>query len=311
MKKFMGLTMAAALAVSAVTFTAQANDKITVNGQEIEKTTITNPEGVKMIPLRAVCESLGFTVEWDNDNRMITISDMPLYITLTPDADGYTFARTAPMMLGTKPMLENGTTYVPVSFVSEIMQGKATEGEVLEITYGEKEEKESTAPTASVYITEKGENSITVEDFNLGTVIVNIDENTVITDTEGNSLKFEDLTEGVQLNVVYGDAMTLSLPPMTTAVKIEVTNEVANIIKEGKVTEVIKDGENIVQFVINDNEFILNVAAETILTGAETLADIKVGDSIRALTNGMATRSIPMQMPAVAITITEPAVEIK
>ena len=93
--------MAAALAVSAVTFTAQANDKITVNGQEIEKTTITNPEGIKMIPLRAVCESLGFTVEWDDDNRMITISDMPLYITLTPDADGYTFARTAPLMLGT------------------------------------------------------------------------------------------------------------------------------------------------------------------------------------------------------------------
>ena len=293
--------MAAALAVSAVTFTAQANDKITVNGQEIEKTTITNPEGIKMIPLRAVCESLGFTVEWDDDNRMITISDMPLYITLTPDADGYTFARTAPLMLGTKPMLENGTTYVPVSFVSEIMQGKVTEGEVLEITYGE----EAAVPTASVYITEKGENSITVEDFNIGTVIVNVDENTVITDAEGNSLKFEDLNEGVQLNVTYSDAMTLSLPPMTTAVKIEATNEAANIIKTGKVTEIVKDGEEIVQFVINENEFILNVAAETVLTGAETLADIKVGDTIRARTNGMATRSIPMQMPAIAITIIE------
>ena len=32
MKKITGLTMAAALAVSAVTFTAQANDKITVRG---------------------------------------------------------------------------------------------------------------------------------------------------------------------------------------------------------------------------------------------------------------------------------------
>ena len=198
-------------------------------------------------------------------------------------------------------MLENGTTYVPVSFVSEIMQGKVTEGEVLEITYGE----EAAVPTASVYITEKGENSITVEDFNIGTVIVNVDENTVITDAEGNSLKFEDLNEGVQLNVTYSDAMTLSLPPMTTAVKIEATNEAANIIKTGKVTEIVKDGEEIVQFVINENEFILNVAAETVLTGAETLADIKVGDTIRARTNGMATRSIPMQMPAIAITIIE------
>jgi hypothetical protein len=126
---------------------------------------------------------------------------------------------------------------------------------------------------------------------------------------EGNPVKPEEIVDkGMQLEVRYGSAMTLSLPPQTTAEKIVVTNEIAKIVKEGTVSEIIKDEDgNVVQIVLGENEVALNVATETIVKDAEgnekALSDIAVGTQLRARTNGMATRSIPMQMPALEIVI--------
>ena len=308
MKKLIGITMAAALAFSTAV-TASANGKITVNGNEIEKTYIENG-GVKMIPLRAVCESLGFTVDWDGEARKIEISKLPMYITCSPDKDGYTFAKTAPQLLGTAPVLKDGTTYVPVSFISEIMEGSVENGDDLKISLSDVAVEPENA-AASVYITEinKEAKSITVKDFDRGTVCVNITDETEIIDSKGEKLSFDALTDERQIKITYNDAMTASLPPITNAVKIEVTDEIPQDIISGTVAEILNENEKIAQIEIEKDgrKTVLNISDETeikTIDGSALKAEnIKKDDVLRVMTTGISTMSIPPQMTAVKITV--------
>ena len=308
MKKLIGITMAAALAFSAAV-TASADGNITVNGKNIDKTYIENG-GVKMIPLRAVCESLGFTVDWDGEARKIEISKLPMYITCSPDKDGYTFAKTAPQLLGTAPVLKDGTTYVPVSFISEIMEGSVENGDDLKISLSDVAVEPENA-AASVYITEinKEAKSITVKDFDLGTVCVNITDETEIIDSKGEKLSFDALTDERQIKITYNDAMTASLPPITNAVKIEVTDEIPQEIVSGAVTEIVKENDKVTQLEIEngDRKIVLNISDETEIKDAAgkpvKAEDIKKEDYLSVMTTGISTRSIPPQMTAVKITV--------
>lgn len=308
MKKLIGITMAAALAFSTAV-TASADGNITVNGKNIDKTYIENG-GVKMIPLRAVCESLGFTVDWDGEARKIKISKLPMYITCSPDKDGYTFAKTAPQLLGTAPVLQDGTTYVPVSFISEIMEGSVENGDDLKISLSDVAVEPENA-AASVYITEinKEAKSITVEDFDLGTVCVNITDETEIIDSKGEKLSFDALTDERQIKITYNDAMTASLPPITNAVKIEVTDEIPQEIVSGAVTEIVKENDKVTQLEIEngDRKIVLNISDETEIKDAAgkpvKAEDIKKEDYLSVMTTGISTRSIPPQMTAVKITV--------
>lgn len=308
MKKLIGITMAAALAFSAAV-TASADGNITVNGKNIDKTYIENG-GVKMIPLRAVCESLGFTVDWDGEARKIEISKLPMYITCSPDKDGYTFAKTAPQLLGTAPVLQDGTTYVPVSFISEIMEGSVENGDDLKISLSDVAVEPENA-AASVYITEinKEAKSITVEDFDLGTVCVNITDETEIIDSKGEKLSFDALTDERQIKITYNDAMTASLPPITNAVKIEVTDEIPQDIISGTVAEILNENEKIAQIEIEKDgrKTVLNISDETeikTIDGSALKAEnIKKEDYLRVMTTGISTMSIPPQMTAVKITV--------
>ena len=308
MKKLIGITMAAALAFSAAV-TASADGNITVNGKNIDKTYIENV-GVKMIPLRAVCESLGFTVDWDGEARKIEISKLPMYITCSPDKDGYTFAKTAPQLLGTAPVLKDGTTYVPVSFISEIMEGSVENGDDLKISLSDVAVEPENA-AASVYITEinKEAKSITVKDFDLGTVCVNITDETEIIDSKGEKLSFDALTDERQIKITYNDAMTASLPPITNAVKIEVTDEIPQEIVSGAVTEIVKENDKVTQLEIEngDRKIVLNISDETEIKDAAgktvKAENIKKEDYLSVMTTGISTRSIPPQMTAVKITV--------
>ena len=68
-------------------------------------------EGNTYIPLRAICEKLGFEVNWVAESRTVELVKLPLFITFSVDEDGYTFAKTAPMKLGSAPVIVNDRTY--------------------------------------------------------------------------------------------------------------------------------------------------------------------------------------------------------
>ena len=60
MKKILGFAVAGAVALTALVAMAQNDNKVIVNGNEISADYIVNEAGEKMIPLRGVCEELGF-----------------------------------------------------------------------------------------------------------------------------------------------------------------------------------------------------------------------------------------------------------
>lgn len=312
MKKIYSFMLAGAVALSTMAAVAADDNKVFVNDREIAAEYIVTEDGNTMIPLRAVCEELGFEVNWVEESRAIEIVKLPIFITCSPDFDGYAFSRMAHQPLGTAPVLIEGTTYVPTGFVNEILGGKIETGDDIKITYGEEKTEEEVPseeiPSASVYATEIGENTLTVVDFVRGEVILNVTEETEIVDAEGKKIALSDIDPSMQLNVIYDEAMTLSIPAQTNAVKIEMTNEIAHIVKEGTVSEVVTDEEGkITQFILGENEVALSVGEETIVKDAEgnekSLSDIEKGMALKARTNGMATMSIPAQMPTLEIVI--------
>ena len=129
-KRIIAVLSATTLALSASLAMAEDKDimlisenpdsQIYVNETLLDKTTKTVGD-TQFLPLRAVCEALGFEVQWIEESRTIEIVKLPVYITCSPDRDGYTFAKTAPMLLGAAPTLIDDLTYVPQNFVDEIV----------------------------------------------------------------------------------------------------------------------------------------------------------------------------------------------
>ncbi len=84
MKKTITLAMASIVTISSLAVSVNAkevtlqigNDTATVDGKE---TQLENPpvitDGTTMVPIRFISENLGLNVEWNGDNKMLTVKD--------------------------------------------------------------------------------------------------------------------------------------------------------------------------------------------------------------------------------------------
>lgn len=96
---------------------------LTVNGVEItlaEDEVVYDNNGVEMLPLRTVAETLGFKVEWVNETQSIIVSKDAFTATVRigTTEGGINKMR---LVLETAPILYGGTkTYVPTSFFAEL-----------------------------------------------------------------------------------------------------------------------------------------------------------------------------------------------
>lgn len=92
---------------------------IIVSGKKIEAPkTFINEQGTLMIPLRAVSEALGFEVTWNGGSRQV---DIGKGISLTIEKDYYVYMKTAPIQLGTAPIIVNDRTFVPLNFFTRVL----------------------------------------------------------------------------------------------------------------------------------------------------------------------------------------------
>ncbi|WP_422486369.1 copper amine oxidase N-terminal domain-containing protein [Gudongella sp. DL1XJH-153] len=82
---------------------------------------ITTDEGVRMIPLRMVAEALEFEVTWDATDKSVEVVKGPNWSTLTIGRNVYNFAKML-VKLESAPVLVDGSTYVPMSFVEQVLQ---------------------------------------------------------------------------------------------------------------------------------------------------------------------------------------------
>lgn len=114
-------------------------NKVIVNGKEI--TIGTDDAAITgMVPVRAVAETLGYTVAWDQGLQAVSVGTVPMGINFNIGENAYNKARMMPFVLSKAPIKiavddpRYGVTFVPVDFFTEVLGATAwSEGDVLYI----------------------------------------------------------------------------------------------------------------------------------------------------------------------------------
>ena len=206
------LALTASMAVSAFAGTA-----VTINGQAVENAQAIVENGATYIAVRPIADALGLNVEWKADTKTVVVTNGgPLYITFKIGVNGYTFAKTAPMELSGAPIVVDSTTYVPADVFTDLFEYTITNenGTVNIVT----EDKESAVGFGTV--TEVSADEILFNDEIKGDVRLSKGDSVKVTDENGNDVDINSITVGTKLTVEYGDAETMSLPPLNNPVSI-------------------------------------------------------------------------------------------
>lgn len=96
--------------------------KITYEGKEIIlKEDIYESEDTLMIPMRKLGESLGYEISWDSKANQVELTKGTNMVSATIDEDMYSFSKMI-VKLGKSSEVKDGVTFVPVSFLDEVMQ---------------------------------------------------------------------------------------------------------------------------------------------------------------------------------------------
>lgn len=98
--------------------------EVKVDGKVLDKVHPYGDKDTIMVPVRPVAEALGYDVKWDSATKEVRLGNG---ISLTIGKDYYVYMKTAPISLGVMPTLVDGTTYVPLSFFSEVARASNVE----------------------------------------------------------------------------------------------------------------------------------------------------------------------------------------
>lgn len=113
-------------------------NKIIINDKELklQEPMFKSEKGTVMISLREIAEALDFKVTWDQKNKVASINKGPIWAGAYVGKDKYYFSK-ALVSLEEEAQLIKGTTFVPVSFIDEVIKGEKaiSDGGVLNIKY--------------------------------------------------------------------------------------------------------------------------------------------------------------------------------
>lgn len=99
-------------------------DKVKINGKELKlkKQMFKSEKGNMMIPIAEIARTLGFKVKWDGDNRLVNINKGAVFAGAHIDENVYYFSK-ALVYLDEGAQLIDGTTFVPMNFMDEVLKG--------------------------------------------------------------------------------------------------------------------------------------------------------------------------------------------
>jgi hypothetical protein len=99
-------------------------NKVKINGKELElkNQMFKSEKGNIMIPIAEIAKILGFEVKWDGDNKVVNINKGAVSAGAHIDKNVYYFSK-ALVYLDEGGQLIKGTTYVPMSFMDEVLKG--------------------------------------------------------------------------------------------------------------------------------------------------------------------------------------------
>lgn len=292
-----------------VTNVINTEDEITVDLEEVA----INPKpseiylngtllkGVSLVddyfPARGLFEAMGYTVGYDNVQKRVTLKKGASYVTFSTNSDGYTFGRTAPILVGKAPLVKDGITYVPVNLLTDVMQMPEIILEngsmLINIPSMQEEVKEEVdaevlEPKKVVVIDRDYDlNTATVQEEEDGrTVVLNLGEVEITSSTEE-----KEIFIGQTLNVVYSDAMTKSLPPINYPKSIEIVQ----IISTGKITN-IRNDKDLTVVTFNDSvkgDILLNIPKDFEVEYTTDDKELEVGQTLEVVLSGVMTLSLP------------------
>ena len=85
-----------------------------------EITNIYVKDGKLMLPLRKIAEALEFTVEWDGENKAVILNG-GMY-SMVIGENSYIKGRMMPIELSVAPEVTNDRTFVPIEYMTEILE---------------------------------------------------------------------------------------------------------------------------------------------------------------------------------------------
>lgn len=320
-----GMMTLAALAVLGTNMvTASAQDKplsLEINGKKMEATAIVDQsKQTVLVPLRAVAESLGFQVTWNATVKVAEVRKGEIMGQVKLSGAGSS-ADFQDQMYRPEGRLHNGNTYVPVEFVTEVMQAQVN---VTDASVTVTEESEI-APARTGTITtinknDKGQISILLNGYQTG-IILHLSEKTKITSADGKELKPEDLKLGMEVEATHPNFMALSMPPQAGAISIVVKSSLDSedvLGTAGRVVSVEKDqaGDGATKITVEGDaltkESQANVALliteDTVIVNARDQQRMKPEDlkpemKVYAFYGPKLTRSLPPQGVAEKIVV--------
>lgn len=197
-------------------------NKIYINGKILENETILKQNGKNLIPVRAIFEEMGYKIQYDSKNKVITMTKEAQYITFSTTKDEYTFSKMAPQPLGQIPVVKDGNTYVTMEILNLIgIQNNLTSNNILYI--GENKQQVKIQPNAIIKSFDEKNQTVLVKDEKIGEVALNLHKDLIVQDENGTKIKTNDwLKQGQKINVEYSSIMSNCLPPLNNPIKITV-----------------------------------------------------------------------------------------
>jgi len=111
-------------------------NKVVIRGKNIElgKNGVLIYKGKIMVPLKTTSESLGFKVEADKDNKIISLDNGEIKTNVYVGEDSYYYSSSKAIgltmmhALGAEPIIDNNTIYVPINIYNFLFNDQKTLG---------------------------------------------------------------------------------------------------------------------------------------------------------------------------------------
>lgn len=300
MKKILAVVLLLSLMVSSFAF---ANDLtitpiksdplnlVSVNGALLDQSYLVSDQGTQMIPLKAVALAFGYEVRWIQSNQSIELIKGARFITVYSHDNQYAFGKMAPQKLTEKAMFHEGSTYVPLDFVTELLEGFSyVTDDMIEIQTNLSDQ----ISTGNMVVESIKDDIIYVKIFDGEGHVMVSKETTFSIYGSDEVLTLSEIKVGDTLKVTHPSIMTMIYPPQYHAFHIERINDVNYT--EGTVLNI---NESSLLIKGNPMDIQINISAETQLKDADgaqiTLDALHVGNKVRVYHSLATTKSIPPQ----------------
>ncbi|WNR44506.1 copper amine oxidase N-terminal domain-containing protein [Paenibacillus roseipurpureus] len=279
---------------------------VQVNGTALTDLGFLGANGAEaMLPLRAVTESLGFKLTWHPETYSVDLVKGNVFTTVKTGEDRYTINKMF-TELGTAPQLVDSKLYVPASFVKTILHGSvATEGNAVSVSLKEEAKKvQSTGVITSIQTIKPDHTMIHIQDVGTGGIVLNVGPETTYQMLDGSELTLADLHVGLTITAEHSLAMTMSLPPQTSASNITVLDTAVHkgsVGTAGVIEDVRENGSLLLKgeglSETSPDEVVLTVSADTAIVDGKgepvDKAALTKGAKIIGFYGPMMTKSLP------------------